>query len=458
MPRTQQNFITLRQTLSTILGNQKHNSTDSKIPELLARLGLEDYLGSTSKREHLSGAVEAASDEQCVVAAQRVLSTLTLPISERDELQELVWDDGTTPDVPARFRREMAKNLESLDLALDRQGFEQTLSELWRVDELPGLDFLTNQPTLRQQIIRYHLDHNDWRVLEVFDKLGAFHCSHPRFCRFVEALASSRVRPDEPAQRMFIEAVDTALQPCGVMFFSLVGDDGYLTVKLFAIGGKGLQSPKNLIFASSSKPKLRLGNALDNDIEVVSGAEDLLMYDRPVGASGLLWRDLQSWYAQTHGLTEEDAKTLLYQRLKSSLPSSSPPQSLAFTSFYKAFAPQVPNLPALLPEVWFHWDPLTVKQRGKSALLRSRMDFLLLLPAGVRIVIEVDGKHHYSNESGRADPARYSDMMAADRALRLAGYEVYRFGAEELSRDGAQEMLIEFYRTLFKSYSLAIDK
>lgn len=26
----------------------------------------------------------------------------------------------------------------------------------------------------------------------------------------------------------------------------------------------------------------------------------------------------------------------------------------------------VPNLPALLPEVWLHWDPRTVKERGCS--------------------------------------------------------------------------------------------
>ncbi|MFB7225150.1 hypothetical protein [Streptomyces sp. NPDC056227] len=29
--------------------------------------------------------------------------------------------------------------------------------------------------------------------------------------------------------------------------------------------------------------------------------------------------------------------------------------------------------PALLPEVWLHWDPKTVEERGPEALLRSRM-------------------------------------------------------------------------------------
>jgi hypothetical protein len=34
---------------------------------------------------------------------------------------------------------------------------------------------------------------------------------------------------------------------------------------------------------------------------------------------------------------------------------------------------------------------------------------------------------------GVADPRRYAEMAAEDRALQLAGYEVYRFGAHELT-------------------------
>ncbi len=45
-------------------------------------------------------------------------------------------------------------------------------------------------------------------------------------------------------------------------------------------------------------------------------------------------------------------------------------------------------------------------------------------------------------------------MMAADRALRLVGYEVYRFGAYELGQPNAQQVLIGFYRSLFERYSL----
>jgi len=82
------------------------------------------------------------------------------------------------------------------------------------------------------------------------------------------------------------------------------------------------------------------------------------------------------------------------------------------------------------------------------------MDFLLLLPGGVRFVIEIDGKHHYSDTDGCSNPRLYAEMMAGDRALRLVGYEVCRFGAYELCKPNAEEVLIGFYRSLFARYSL----
>jgi very-short-patch-repair endonuclease len=107
-------------------------------------------------------------------------------------------------------------------------------------------------------------------------------------------------------------------------------------------------------------------------------------------------------------------------------------------------------LPALLPEVWLHWDPRTVQKRGQDALLRFRMDFLMLLPGSIRVVIEVDGRHHYADNTGIADTSRYAAMMAADRELRLAGYDIYRFGAVELSGERGYTVATEFFEGLFK--------
>jgi len=81
------------------------------------------------------------------------------------------------------------------------------------------------------------------------------------------------------------------------------------------------------------------------------------------------------------------------------------------------------------------------------------MDFLLLLPHRARVVIECDGKQHYADADGRADPRQYADMMRTDRDLRLKGYEVYRFGGAELAGDsGAQHLLNAFFDRLHERY------
>jgi hypothetical protein len=43
--------------------------------------------------------------------------------------------------------------------------------------------------------------------------------------------------------------------------------------------------------------------------------------------------------------------------------------------------------------------------------MRERMDFLLLLPRGERIVLEVDGKQHYA-QGDTASPRLYSEMVS----------------------------------------------
>lgn len=99
---------------------------------------------------------------------------------------------------------------------------------------------------------------------------------------------------------------------------------------------------------------------------------------------------------------------------------------------------------------------LTVQERGKDALLRFRMDFLMLLPNGVSVVLEVDGKQHYAGADSKADSDKYAAMAAADRDLRLSGYDVYRFGAKELMATSAPDMVGEFFECLFRAHRLSL--
>ena len=81
------------------------------------------------------------------------------------------------------------------------------------------------------------------------------------------------------------------------------------------------------------------------------------------------------------------------------------------------------------------------------------MDFLLLLSPFERIVVEVDGKQHYSDRD-ISSPSRYADMVYADRDLRLLGYEVYRFGGAELTGEPGESVVHAFFLRLFHKHGI----
>ena len=184
---------------------------------------------------------------------------------------------------------------------------------------------------------------------------------------------------------------------------------------------------KNVIFAANGpKPEIVLPDALNNNISIVKNSEYCLVYDKPITVNGLKWIDLVKWWSEKNEIERnaECAKELLV-RLRASI--SSPPESIFFDTYYREYTRLKNKMPALLPQVYLHYDPFSIKRHGFKYLLRQRMDFLLLLNNNKRIVIEIDGVQHYA-ESDKPSPKLYSSMVSADRELKLLGYEVYRFG------------------------------
>jgi hypothetical protein len=216
---------------------------------------------------------------------------------------------------------------------------------------------------------------------------------------------------------------------------------------------------KNIIFASTgAKPRIVFRDAINNVIDVTENGEYCLFYNRPLTEAGLSWGELIDWWRTENNLghlSDEDLKRDLYRRLMASL-GGNEAERLVFASYYSRFQDRdAAQQPALLPQVYLHFDPLTRKERGggPGPLPRERMDFLLLLPGGVRVVLEVDGKQHYA-EGDVASPRLYSEMVAEDRALRLKGYDVYRFGGSELGRTDAATMLVKFFDDLEERYGI----
>jgi very-short-patch-repair endonuclease len=266
------------------------------------------------------------------------------------------------------------------------------------------------------------------------------------------------------SKRFFVKTLiaEWALPQLSTLAFKILDDydDPELESLVGRLGAGGVAGDfKNLIFAAKGiKPKIVFRDAINNDIEVVENEKNCLIYDRPLESHGLSWNELVDWWMAINGRLgdPEPAGRTLYGRLASTL--ASPPEKLLFKTYCALYGTRGFEIPALIPQVYLHYDPYVRRdyfmQGGR--LNRQRMDFLLLLPGRQRVVIEVDGSHHYSDE-GNPSPIKYSEMVSEDRTLRLAGYEVYRFGGYELAIErGGEEMLAEFFDRLLERYQLGI--
>ncbi|MEV6868810.1 hypothetical protein AB0M44_48565 [Streptosporangium subroseum] len=445
---------TLRELVASVVVDLQ-SYTHSELGPRCERLGVP-VPDDGSKRERISQGLADLSDTDLPMVAERTLRQLQVPPATRNAIQDVLWAGHTTLDIPAKTRRDIARDLNLAEFVPYPGRFKALLARLWVLDNGP-LDWLIDAgATLSAQIDRHvFLNPGDWTAEELFEQLNAFDAGDMRFILFLEGMTSAEVLPDEPVQRRVVDIINPHLHVVGAELRETGSDGGYPVFSIVSPQSARSRQPKNLIFATTAKPDIRFLSAVDNDIEVLNPG-DVLVYDRPLTADGVLWRDLQSWWKETQNLpTDKAAKDSLYTRLRSCLPKNSKAQRNLFTLYHELHGPNVPGLPALLPEVWLHWDPKTVRARGHEALLRFRMDFLLLLPRGQRVVLEVDGRQHYSTD-GRPDSAKYAAGMKGDRDLKLSGYEVFRFGTDELDDPAqARPLLQQFFSDLFDRFDVA---
>jgi AbiJ N-terminal domain 3 len=439
-------------------------NTHATIPDTCQKLGM-GCIEDGTRQVRITKAFDDLPDSTLQKTAELFLIHFPPNARERNELQDILWADLSLPVINKKIRRELAAALDAEDLYLDARRFDELLDRLWVLDDGSSGVFealLLRRPyqdrSLRALIQQHVHKNSDFSASVLFEMLGALDCSDKRFALFLEGLVSAEVRPDESSQRRFVELVNKAIKESGAELRETDSKDGYPLFTLVRIHGAVAGRPKNLIFASQVKPDMRFIDAINNDIEIVTNSDKVLVYDRPISSEGLTWSDLQAWWADSSRIpNDKNAKSTLYRRLLASLPGNSPPQRLLFESYFKRFKNSIPGLPALLPEVWLHWDPKTVKERGRDALFRFRMDFLMLLPGGVRVVLEVDGQQHYSDASGRPSAANYGAMVSADRDLKLLGYQVFHFGGAELSENSAPAVGGGFFGSLFKRFGVRAD-
>lgn len=300
--------------------------------------------------------------------------------------------------------------------------------------------------------------------LALFDAYGFRHWPDARLFRLIEFLVHPTVRRDGE-QASLVQALNVVLAPdrCELFAREVLSGQTVFRVRSVVSGVSG--RPKNLVFASTGpKPEIGFADAVNNDIVILRHAEHCLIYDEPIADDGLHWTKLVEWWAEREGLdpNEPTTRSQFGERLGKSLASD--PERRLFKAYFKIMRPLLgESLPALVPQVYLHYDPVTLRdlrERGDAPRFDvQRMDFLLLLSHGVRVIIEIDGRQHYSTgtePSAKPSPEVYARTVRSDRHLRLAGYEVYRFGGYELRDDNiCGKVVEEFFTRLFRRHKVS---
>lgn len=427
----------------------------------------------SSKMRYVKKLIADKTEPQLLAIAQAVLHEYTAPkladmVSERTEHAQWRLTDVT--------RRDVLKRLNLLDNL-----FED-------VPVFVGLNIIADPPlqhsssdvlhslfgtTLSDDLEQHYLQNPDFSHEHALILCGALTCSQSRFFALLERLVDPEVRRG-PEQLSLAEAMNIVLRRDGFELVIAGAVSGYPYYRMRRTSRPGVGGAmKNLIFASTGpKPEIILRDAISNDVEIVKNADLVLVYDRPLVAA-LTWKEMLDWWQAREGTTDrQTAKKALYARMIEAVRATqSPGELVLFEAYHRALGRDLQEaLPFMVPQVYLHFDPLTRRQRGDEIILnRQRMDFLLLLEQSARIVLEVDGAHHYADSSSVdavqlvASPSRYGAMAFEDRRLKLAGYEVFRFGAAEFKLNSVgevspdiEEMLATFFRGLLQKYGVSL--
>ena len=208
-----------------------------------------------------------------------------------------------------------------------------------------------------------------------------------------------------------------------------------------------------LVFAAKYKSEIERFDSDSNKMRYKRKDEDYLIYDDEIDEQlGIRNKHLQDWWSK-QGITN----TTLEKRLIESINSNF--QKEVFNIYKNQIEPILKeNTPALLPEVELFRNSYTNKEKENSE--PQRMDFCLIMPSNKKIIIEVDGIHHFAEkENGKwiASDKKYASQCKFDNEWQLRGNEIYRISNRALMDNKSEDNIIfikEFFIKLFKKHKI----
>lgn len=466
-------ILELKKIIANTVAELEVWTTLGEVCEALG-LPIQENTGGLGKARYLHKITADASDAQILLAADRMLKSYpgnrSIPsVATCHKIQDLLWwidDNGVQritnvsryrivecfKEIPFWGRLSPRDFLEPIIPSIESRNIPQMGSDgnlYLNLESYSFANLLTGlQPDSRELV--------KLSVVDFFQNLGMLEWPDKRFCILVERLVSPEVQlPDK--QAIFVDKINNILLQDDFKLQSVNFQSGLPVYKVQKISKGVAGNPKYIIFASHGvKPDIVIEDAVNMDIRIVRNAEQCLVYDKPPTNNDLTWKELVSWWAEKQSEDPEDSEVRrrLGLKLRNSLQSE--PEKMLFDLYFKMFRSKLGDkLPALLPQVYLHYDPRSQKERHQPVLVRQRMDFLMLLRNNARIVIEIDGIQHYANSDGQAMTTRYAQMVSEDRRIRLLGYEIYRFGgAEFVSKKSAKKVVSHFFNQLFVRHGI----
>lgn len=201
------------------------------------------------------------------------------------------------------------------------------------------------------------------------------------------------------------------------------------------LSGNKFEHIRFLIFgAARTKPDIIIRDVLDGNLKVLND-KDVLIYDDEIKDS-LTYADFKvwwnknkwkySWYDPNKQMNEMELRVQEYYK--------------------KNYSDDM--FPVLIPQVYLHYDPKDKETRKKykynENLIFQRMDFLIIYKSR-RIIIEIDGKTHTAEHNLE----QYSKQLEYDRTMKFFGYDVFRLGGYELTKNFEKTVKV-FFNNLMK--------
>jgi hypothetical protein len=326
------NVHDLRSEIAEALARQSANV----LPNACARLGLDP--GDTdeawkSKRGYVLKRLAAQPEEFLVELAHKVLRD-----SESESLRQALetFALGGGLRITLITRQNLLDELLMIGPIEGRINFISFLKRIWPLDHMPSTD--SRFDTAAGDIGQHMVNNDDWDYDYLFgDYLQLKPGPDERFLKFLEQAVHPSVRVGDTQQK-YVAVINKHLASDGFHLEPFTDISGYPVYRAVAINAGVRGSVKNLIFAANGpKPEIVLGDAINNDIQIVKNAEYCLVYDLPISQSGLLWSDLVAWWAAKHGTNTPavEMERRLYRRLEMSL--GSPPEKLLFDAYYRNY-------------------------------------------------------------------------------------------------------------------------